>query len=221
MKILKKTFTFFIILSLPLLLVIGSIRLVLTPLFLEVEYRLPGFPADPFGFTFNERMKFAKLSSDYLVNPAGIDFLADIILNGANPLYNQRELSHMLDVKNLTQAVLKVWYGLAVLFGFALFFFWKNKSGKDFWQALAQGGWLTIGLVATVILGVLLDFDALFTAFHRIFFSGDTWLFYTSDSLIRLFPERFWMDVFFFIGGFSLAFAGLAILLGRKFSLKK
>jgi integral membrane protein (TIGR01906 family) len=188
---------------------------------LEVEYRLPGFPDDPFGFTFDERLHYARLSADYLVNSAPLDFLADVIMDNGQPLYNDRELSHMLDVKNLTQVVLQVWYLVIALFAFGVLLFWKSNELWGFWQAVRQGGWLTIGLVAAILLGVLLSFNALFTAFHRIFFTGDTWLFYFSDSLIRLFPQRFWMDVFFFIGGFSILFAGLAILFGRRFSLHK
>ena len=218
MKTVKNILFFLLILTLPLLLVITSIRIVLSPLFLEVEYCLPGFPADPFGFTFDERLSYARLSADYLVNSAPLDFLADIKMENGQPLYNERELSHMLDVKNLTQAVLKVWYLIITLFAIGILLFWKSNELHRFWQAVRQGGWLTIALVAAILLGVLLSFNALFTAFHRIFFTGDTWLFYYSDSLIRLFPQRFWMDVFFFIGGFSILFALLAIFFGRRFS---
>lgn len=221
MKTLKNIFLSLLILCLPLLLVITSIRIVLSPLFLEVEYRLPGFPADPFGFTFNERLHYARLSADYLVNSAPLNFLADIKMDNGQPLYNERELSHMLDVKKLTQVVLQVWYLVIALFVFALLLFQKSGEHEKFWQAVQQGGWLTIGLVAAILLGVLLSFNALFTAFHRIFFSGDTWLFNYSDSLIRLFPQRFWMDVFFFIGGFSILFAVFAILFGRRFSARR
>jgi integral membrane protein (TIGR01906 family) len=221
MKTLKNILLILLILSLPFLLVITSIRVVLSPLFIEVEYRLPGFPDDPFGFTFGERLQFARLSADYLVNSAPLDFLADIRMANGQPLYSERELSHMLDVKNLTQAVLQVWYLVIALFAFGVLLFSKSRELWRVWQAVRQGGWLTIGLVAAILLGVLLSFNELFTAFHRIFFSGDTWLFNYSDSLIRLFPLRFWMDVFLFIGGFSILFAVLAIVLGRRFSIRK
>ncbi len=32
--------------------------------------------------------------------------------------------------------------------------------------------------------------------FHGLFFNGNTWLFAYSDTLIRLFPIRFWEDTF-------------------------
>jgi len=218
MKFIKKVIYFLLIISLPLLIVITSIRLVLTPLFLEVEYRLPGFPADDFGFTFQERLDWAKISSNYLVNNSGIEYLGNQKLANGQPLYDERELSHMKDVKDLTQSVLLVWYLLIVLFALAILFFWNNGALPEFWKAISLGGWVTIGLVMLVIMGVWLDFEALFTGFHRIFFKGDTWLFLYSNTLIRLFPERFWQDVFLFIGGFSLLFSILAGFFGRKFA---
>jgi len=217
MKFINKALFFLLIITLPLLIVITSIRLVLTPLFLEVEYRLPGFPADDFGFTFQERLNWAKVSSNYLVNNSGIEYLGNQKLAGSQPLYDERELSHMNDVKDLTQSVLFVWYLLIALFALAILFFWNNGALQEFWKAISLGGWVTIGLVVLIILGVFVNFDALFTGFHRIFFKGDTWLFLYSNTLIRLFPERLWQDVFLFIGGLSLFFSALAGFFGRKF----
>ena len=221
MKFINRTIYILLIIILPLLIVITSIRLVLSPLFLDVEYRLPGFPADDFGFTFQERLDWAKISLNYLVNNSGIEYLANQKLANGQPLYEERELSHMKDVKDLTQSVLLVWYFLIALFALSILFFWNNGMLKDFWKAIFLGGWVTIGLVAMVILGVFLDFNALFTGFHRIFFKGDTWLFLYNNTLIRLFPERLWQDVFLFIGGFSIFFSALAAYFGRKLALTK
>jgi integral membrane protein (TIGR01906 family) len=218
MNFIKKAIYFLVIITLPLLIIITSIRLVLTPLFLEVEYRLPGFPADDFGFNFQERMQWAKISLNYLVNNYGIEYLGNQKLTSGQPLYEQRELSHMKDVKDLTQSVLLVWYILIALFALAIFFFWNNGKLQELWKAISLGGWVTIGLVILVLLGVFLNFKALFTGFHQIFFTGDSWLFRYSDTLIRLFPERLWQDVFLFIGGFSLLFSALAGFFGNKFS---
>ena len=68
-----------------------------------------------------------------------------------------------------------------------------------------------------VILGmVAVSFNALFTAFHRLFFQGNTWLFLYSDTLIRLFPIPFWRDAFILVGFFTILGAVLLILLGNK-----
>jgi integral membrane protein (TIGR01906 family) len=89
---------------------------------------------------------------------------------------------------------------------------------SDYWIAISRGGWLTIGLILAVLAAVMISFDALFTAFHRLFFTGDTWLFYFSDTLIRLFPMRFWRDGFIMMGAFTISGALAAGYLGRQLS---
>jgi uncharacterized membrane protein len=37
-----------------------------------------------------------------------------------------------------------------------------------------------------------------------LFFEGSTWLFPTSDTLIRLFPQQFWVDAFVLMFGGAL-----------------
>jgi integral membrane protein (TIGR01906 family) len=61
--------------------------------------------------------------------------------------------------------------------------------------ALLGGGLLTLGLLGAVGATMVLSWGEFFTTFHRIFFEGDTWTFPYSDTLIRLFPMRFWIDV--------------------------
>ena len=220
MKIFQKVISIILTISLPFLIILSVIRLVLTPVFLEVEYRTPGFPPDQFGFSREDRLIWSKVSLNYLVNDAGIEFLNSQKLPGGEPLYNSRELLHMQDVKILTKAAIAIWYGLGVIFILATVWSLRNRSRKGFWHVIKNGGWLTIGFVFLVLIGVMMSFDALFTGFHRIFFKGDTWLFLYSDTLIRLFPERFWQDVFLVIGGLSVGLALLAIIVSRKFIVK-
>jgi integral membrane protein (TIGR01906 family) len=44
-----------------------------------------------------------------------------------------------------------------------------------------------------------LSFLTFFESFHAIFFQGDSWRFLYSDTLIRLFPLRFWQDAVIFL----------------------
>jgi len=43
-----------------------------------------------------------------------------------------------------------------------------------------------------------------------VFFAQGTWTFYTSDTLIRMFPERFFRDIFITVGGIA-ALLGLLV----------
>jgi integral membrane protein (TIGR01906 family) len=190
----------FIVLAVPLALLMTAVRLMLTPVFIQLEYRLPGFPEDQFGFSMEGRLHWAPVALDYLLNDQGIEFLGNLRLDDGTPLYNQRELSHMEDVKALVQSGQKVWIGLlVVMLGLGI---WSRQAGwwDEYRRDLGRGGRLTIILILIMILSVFINFDQLFTGFHHIFFEGDTWLFYSSDTLIRLFPMRFWRDAFILIG---------------------
>lgn len=187
-----------------LVILIGGIRFCLTPLFIDLEYDLPGFPMDTFGFSRDIRSEFAYQSVDYLIGKlTDAEFQAISMPNG-EPLFNQREFSHMQDVRDLTVIVLRIWYISLGTMLVGIFLAIKLNWRKELDQAGKLAGMLIFLFILLVLLGVFLDFDQLFTAFHSIFFEGDTWLFYTSDSLIRLFPTPFWVNVFITIGVISI-----------------
>lgn len=216
MKIIKSFLSFLCAILFPFFTVLSSIRIALTPLFINLEYNMPGFPADTYGFSTADRLHWAQYSIDYLLGKiAHTDFSAQLLPDGT-PLFNPRELVHMLDVRNLTGPVLSIWMGLLIFFFvmFIIFALWKEIP--EFVKSLKTGGRLTILLIITILLGVWLNFDLLFTKFHQIFFEGDSWLFYLSDNLIRLFPMRFWRDLFIFIGAWAVIISLLPDLFFRQ-----
>ncbi|MCL5428335.1 MAG: TIGR01906 family membrane protein [Chloroflexi bacterium] len=196
-------------LVLPFVFLFTSVRLLLTPAFVNIEYRMPGFPEDAYGMTMEQRLRYTPIMLEYLLNDQGPAFLADQTFDDGNPLLNEREVGHMEDVKELTRIVLNVWMLLLALLVGAGAAAWYFSFFPQFRAWLVRGAQLTIGLIITILIFVALSFNALFTAFHRIFFEGDTWLFQYSDTLIRLFPIRFWQDVFIALGALTLLGAGL------------
>lgn len=186
------------------ILLMGGIRLLLTNTFLEIEYAMDYFPEDTYGFSQEDRLMYAPLALEYLLNSEGIHFLEDLTFEDGSPLFNQRELRHMEDVKVLTGQALDAWHlALAVLASLGI---WAYFGGwwNDFRKMVSVGGLVTVFVIATVVILIFLSFDQVFTGFHSIFFEGDTWLFKFSDTLIRLFPIRFWQDAFVFVGFFAV-----------------
>ena len=213
MRTLQKVLARFVTLLLPVALTFLGVRLLLTHTFPEVEYRTPGFPADEYGFTLQDRLQWSRISIDYLLNDADISFLSDLTFPDGAPLFNGRELSHMQDVKNVVQPVLWVGYGVWFLvLGLGL---WARFGGwwPEYVRGIWCGGWLTVGLVAVIGILAGISFWQFFTVFHELFFTGDSWLFLYSDTLIRLFPMRFWQDAFLFAGALDVL-GGLALGLG-------
>jgi integral membrane protein (TIGR01906 family) len=206
----------------PFALIGTGLRLLLTPVFLQVEYNMPYFPSDPFGFTKEDRLTWAPYAVEYLINNEDVSYLGDLKFEDGTPLYNERELSHMNDVKQVTKAALNVWYlslGLLALLGLLA---WRGGWMQAYRLGLKRGGWLMVGLGGVIgliaFVGITIDpnlFFGFFTGFHRIFFEGDSWLFLFSDTLIRLFPIRFWQDAFLFAAVMAMG-GGLALGLGLK-----
>jgi integral membrane protein (TIGR01906 family) len=234
MNILYKICSWLIALLLPVVIVLSVVRLVINPWYLVFEYHTPAFPADPYGFTLEDRLKYGTLAVDYLINSADISFLADLrfppgqeapppscqYMTDCTHLYNDRELEHMLDVKNVVQASMRVLEVSALLLVLFLLWAWRGKWMKDYLKGLQRGGVLTLVFIGAIILFVLVAFNYLFVIFHEIFFKAGTWMFLYSDTLIRLFPERFWQDTFLVVGGLT-ALLGLLFFFGFRAILRK
>jgi len=219
---IKKTLSWLITILVPIWLLMTAIRMLITPVYPMIEYRMLGFPEDTFGFTSEDRLLWASPSIEYLINSEDISFLAELKFDDGTAIYNARELSHMVDVKVLVQLMIRVWLGVSaflLISGIVMYFAgWRENLRTGY----KRGGWASVGLVIMMLLFVLISFNQLFNWFHLLFFKGDTWLFYYSDTLIRLFPLRFWQDAFIFIGLFCLLVGLLlAFLLMKKRTIEQ
>lgn len=203
-------------LLMPVAIVLVTVRLFISPLFLPFEYNRPGFPADPYGFTTQERMHWARLTLEYMYNSADISFLENLQFEDGTPIYNERELSHMVDVKMVFQGALTVlWVSLAVLLLLGLWA-WRGGWLEFYRRGVVRGAWLTVLLLASILALVLLTFGVFFVAFHNVFFAAGTWTFLYTDTLIRLFPEQLWQDLFLAIGATSVLLGLLIAFLFRR-----
>ena len=56
--------------------------------------------------------------------------------------------------------------------------------------------------ILAVVVGILalVSYSTFETSFHSLFFEGDTWRFEETDTLRRLYPDRFWLDTAIAIG---------------------
>jgi len=210
-KITKaRIYSWIVTILVPVVLVLTSMRLAMAPVFLHIEYSTPNFPPDPYGFKKEDRLYWSKIALDYLLNTKDISFLSDLHFTDGTPVYNERELHHMVDVKVAIQIALLIWLISIIALIFLVIISRRSDLRPDLKKGLSRGGWLTVVLIGGLIVVVLLSFGVFFVAFHNVFFEPGTWMFNFSDTLIRLFPERFWRDVFIFVGGLSML-SGLAL----------
>lgn len=185
----------------PFFLGLGVITLIISPAYPTYEYGKASFPEDPYGFTQAQRLDLALVAVDYLSRfaPAEdvIHLLEDQTIPGTDqPLYNDREIGHMVDVKKVSDRLRLIGFfaGLIVIGG--LIFLWATPTHRlDGHLALRNGGLLTTGVLFIIALFILLAWSIFFVQFHELLFPPGSWTFSYSDSLIRLFPEKFWFDI--------------------------
>ncbi len=207
---LLRILSLLVTLAVPMLLVLISIRLLTTETYLRLEYTKPDFPPDEYGFTIEDRLHYGPYAVQYLTSNAGIDYLASLTFPNGAPFFNERELDHMLDVKKVMQIAFAALGVTLFLFALNVVVLNRSPGGRQaLRQGLFSGGVLMLVILIGLVLYVVIDWDAFFTRFHEMFFSEGSWQFSFSDSLIRLYPVRFWQDAALTIGGLS----GLGALL--------
>jgi integral membrane protein (TIGR01906 family) len=132
-------------------------------------------------------------------------------------LFNEREVSHLKDVKRLFR--LDYWVFLGTLLyslAYVVFFLWLGGR-RLVAKGLVWGSGLTLGLMLVLGLVVMLNFDQFFLQFHFISFANEFWqLDPSQDYLILLFPRGFWYDATLFI---AIATGVGAVILGGVGSL--
>lgn len=199
----------FMIIAFPMLLVAGYARLAMSPQFLTFEYLRPGFPADFWGLTTEDRLEYGVMGVLYLLNNEPISYLADIELEGAKcylpqdepcQAFNESELKHMEDVQIVARGVFSAGLIVAVIFGISGVYLARAIGREALLVALMQGSFLTLGLLFSGILLAITAWDVFFAGFHALFFEDGTWQFYYTDTLIRLYPEQFWFDASLTVG---------------------
>ena len=209
-KILKA----FLILLVPLIVILGTVRLLTTDQYLAFEYGKSSFPPDAFGFTPQQRFSLASTDIHYVSGHLPPDTLARQALQGT-PVYNSREVGHMADVRSVFEGVFRAWHLSLFLFVLLAIVLWQRAGLEAVTASIQWSGLLTAAIIAVIAGLALFAWQTWFDLFHRFFFASGSWLFAYSDTLIRLFPLRFWFDAVMTIALISLAVGLLLALVGR------
>ncbi|MGQ7787711.1 TIGR01906 family membrane protein [Nesterenkonia sp. K-15-9-6] len=188
----------------PLMITVAAIRFVASPVFLWIAYNRPGFPEDTGAFDVTDRLLYGSYGMDYLFNAANSRYLAELA-PGGEPLFTESEVSHMTDVKLVMVSAMGgglVLLLLTLIFAMLLRRWRPGGVARGFFA----GAWATLGLIAAAAVVAILSWQQFFDTFHRIFFADGTWTFSPDSTLIRLYPEQFWMDA-------GIAVVGLVALI--------
>lgn len=221
-KTLSTIVRWLVILAMPFFLGMGAIRAIIAWDYPAFEYGR--IPVDIYGFTPEQRLELARGTLDYLQRSEPADevifMLENLRLPGTDsPLYNAGEISHMIDVKVVADAMTRVAYitGAIALGGLA-FLLIPARTRYFGWRTLMFAGLATVILLVAIGLAILIAWPIFFVQFHELLFPPGSWTFAYTDSLIRLFPEQFWFDFGVLSSGVTLALGVLVALVGYVMS---
>ena len=192
-------------LCLPLLLTLTNVQLMATsPAFYEWGFRRHGVGAA----TGLDDQQLRRVAGEFIAYfqapPREMD--VRVRLRGREvPLFNPREIAHMVDVQALMRTLRRVQLacGAGVLVALvALGLLERRPLGRSAGLGLLGGAALTLALLALIAVATLVDFGDFWTRFHLVAFSNDFWMLDPArDNLIRLFPPPFWMDATLLLAG--------------------
>ena len=188
------------------ILVVNAFRVLATGTFVRAELGRDGFPPDRYGFTTDQRKELALLGLRSIQPGSdGIVLLERARLPNGSPAFGLRELTHMRDVRRLFGIALRGQLIALVSIGALALGLARTRFRAVVPLGLLAGGIATLAIAALAVPLILLGFDGFFVRFHEIFFSGDSWQFANSDTLIRIYPEQFWVDVSRITAGVAVA----------------
>ena len=183
---LANLLTLVIVIGIPIALILTNVFIFMTPNWLAYQYSQPDFPPSV-RFTPQDRYRLASESIEYIRGNRTLEQFK------ALGVYDEREIKHMLDVRDLVDKVKVGLPMLAILIIVSLGALARQKESRALAaRGLLNGAILTIGLFVAIGLFAAIGFQTFFTLFHKVFFEGDTWLFNYTDSLIQFYPLPFW-----------------------------
>ncbi len=202
----------------PPLLVVNAFRVLANDWFVRFELGRDGFPPDRYGLAGPERLELA-LTGLRSIRPGseGVALLERATLPDGSRAFDRREVRHMGDVRRLLGAAFRGQVAAVVLL--AVLALARFRSPR--WRAVVPRGLLigslgTLAVAALAVPVILLGFDGFFLRFHELFFSGDTWRFSSTDTLLRLYPELFWQHTAQLASAIAVAQAVVLALVARS-----
>ena len=208
-------------LAVPAILAVNGIRLATNDRYVESLYDYGGVPDDRYGLPDAERERLALigLRSIEPSTAAGIDLLREAHLPNGNSAFNARELAHMADVRTAVSRAYRFQIvaviGIAIL---AVLLGLLSTTRAVVPVALARGAVLTLVVAVAVPIVAAASYDSFESTFHGLFFEGDSWRFEETDTLRRLYPDRFWLDTAVVIGLLTVLQAVVVFLSTRSWA---
>lgn len=141
------------------------------------------------------------------------------------PFFTEREKQHLADCRELFMKGLSARF-ICILLIIGLCLYIYVHLGKKYCMRILSGGYLkacaaVLVFALIVLVASIIDFTAVFTLFHKIFFDNDLWILSPAkDNLINIMQEDVFADAAMYIGliwvSVSALLAVIAAVILRK-----
>ena len=174
--------------------------------------------------SFDELMKAMDVILAY-TDGSRADMYCPVVIKGKiTQFYNQDEMDHMVDVKELYNKAIMVRNIFAVAGLAILLFLYKER--KLFRQTLLWGLEFMGAIVAAIGIFAWSDFSGFWTAFHYALFDNELWLLNpATDNLIVMMPLQVFNDlvgtIFLYSAIAVVVYCILIVVLGGKSENKR
>lgn len=155
---------------------------------------------------------------DYLHNDRdSLEHIVTVVNGQKRDFFSEREKIHMADCKEIFNNALvlrKICTMIFIILTLAMIL----MKMFDIRQFIKICGMISIGIIlfaSVVTIAALINFDASFTMFHKIFFDNDLWLLYPeTDLIINILVEDFFRDIAIKIGIYSMSIPAVLAVSG-------
>jgi hypothetical protein len=167
-------------------------------------------PPEPYGMTQAQRIALASVALRSIVPFEGGDrVLREAQLPSGGPAFDRKERQHLRSVRDYIAGLNLIHLlGIVALVVLAI----VRRTRPIAREGLLAGATVTLGIAAFVGIYLAVSPISFLGGFHRFFFSGDSWRFAETETLRRVFPDRFWTDTAAVLG--ALVALQAAVLLG-------
>lgn len=121
-----------------------------------------------------------------------IDYYSSTKLLDGN-IYSYQARLHLAEVKGLLQSLKIIIVLNTIIILLLMTILVHEKRYETLFTSLYHGGLICLAFFILIGMGILQYFDSLFLTMHKLLFKDTLWLFPSSDTLIQVFPNEFFV----------------------------
>ncbi len=159
--------------------------------FFETQYKALN-TAESMDMSDEDLMLATHTLLDYLQNKRD-DINVEVVVEGKNvPMFNQKEIDHMVDVKDLFTGLNSLQMAAYVIFIILIVALTITNRMSSLTNSIYRALGVYLFVIGGIALYAFIDFSGFWVIFHKVLFSNDLWLLNpNTDRMINMFPEVF------------------------------